>query len=321
MTTRRYCCQRRIYLWLWACWLSLAKTAHGWSTTVDRRGALHLAQTLLLSLDAALPTATTTTPTTAPPQMPDAAITDKVFMDIRISRQDGSTYVRDDLPDTFENQVIYLRLKLGLYGKVAPNHAEKFLTYILPPKDNNVDNPFPSYGRSNFPALDQEAGLLRGGYISSLRLTEIGGNSALSYGSRILPATLWLEKNQPTNKISHSSKGLLTHRNLDPTPNFGITTRATPELDNSHTVFGQVLWDDETLNWFQILQDLPTYSVTRPVVGYDEFSTGGAAASAVFNAQRDLFRGAAKTLGDTRLDKIYEGKLLRRMEVLQVGTL
>jgi hypothetical protein len=84
-------------------------------------------------------------------------------------------------------------------------------------------------------------------------------------------------------------------------------------------VFGQVLWDDETLNLFQILQDLPTYSVTRPV-GYDEFNTGGAV-SAVFNAQRDLFRGAAKTFGDTRLDKIYEGKLLRRMEVIQVGKL
>jgi cyclophilin family peptidyl-prolyl cis-trans isomerase len=313
--TMRYRCRSRIYLWLLG-WLSLTRTANGWST-VDRRGALQLAQTLLLSTDALSPTITTPM---APPPMPDAKITDKVFMDVRISRQDGSTYVRDDLPDTFENQVIYRRLKLGLYGKVAPNHVEKFLSYILPPKDNDVENPYPSYGRSNFPALDQEAGLLRGGYISSLRLTEIGGNSALSYGSRILPAKLWIEKQPSTEKLSHSSKGLLTHKNLDPTPNFGITIRATPELDNSHTVFGQVLWDDETLHWFQSLEDLPTYSVTRPVVGNDEFNSGGAA-SAVFNAQRDLFRGAAKTFGDTRLDKIYEGKLLRRMEVLQVGVL
>ena len=47
-------------------------------------------------------------------------ITDKIFLDLRIARQDGSTYVRDDLPDTFENRVINARLTLGLFGKQAP---------------------------------------------------------------------------------------------------------------------------------------------------------------------------------------------------------
>jgi hypothetical protein len=45
------------------------------------------------------------------------------------------------------------------------------------------------------------------------------------------------------------------------------------------------------------------------------------AAQAVFNAQRGFFRGAAKSLGDTRVSKVYEGKLLRRVEVTQVGIL
>lgn len=51
---------------------------------------------------------------------PVAEVTDKVFFDIRVARQDGSTYVRDDLPDTFENRVIRARLKVGLFGKQAP---------------------------------------------------------------------------------------------------------------------------------------------------------------------------------------------------------
>jgi cyclophilin family peptidyl-prolyl cis-trans isomerase len=253
------------------------------------------------------------------PAMPDGVeITDKVFMDVRISRQDGSTYVRDDLPDTFENRVIKARLTFGLYGKLAPNHVQKFLSYIVSPNDDDVDNPFPSYGRSSFPALDQETGLLQGGTVPSLRVKDIGGATAITYGARVLPAPLWIDPN--ANKLlSHSTKGLLTHRTLDVTPTFGITTRASPSLDGTHTVFGQILWDAPTLEWFGRLQDLPTYSVERPS-GEDEFGTGGVT-TAVFNAQREIFRGAAKSLGDTRVSKLYEGKLMRRVEVMQVGKL
>ena len=43
--------------------------------------------------------------------------------------------------------------------------------------------------------------------------------------------------------------------------------------------------------------------------------------SSVFTAQRKIFRDAAKTFGDTRLDKVYDGKLLRRIEVTKVGVL
>ena len=54
--------------------------------------------------------------------------------------------------------------------------------------------------------------------------------------------------------------------------------------------------------------------------GFDDLDAGGVATS-VFNAQRDFMRGAAKRLGDDRVNKLYDGKLLRRMEVLQVGLL
>ena len=155
----------------------------------------------------------------------------------------------------------------------------------------------------------------------------------MTYGSRVLPATLWIENNRDntvsntakttTTKLSHSTKGLLSHRNLDVVPNFGITTRPAPSLDGSNTVFGQVLWDEDTLKFFRNLEDIPTYSVARPP-DYDDLEgtnsiTGGEIAKTVFNAQRQFFRGAAKSMGDDRVGKLYDGKLLRRMEVLQVG--
>lgn len=213
----------------------------------------------------------------------------------------------------------------------------------MPPKDDDVDNPYPSYGRSSFPSLNQETGLLSGGYIPSLRASDIGGSvgfhlfilanernlasfltcftfpqkSALTFGSRVLPASLWID--QSSERISHSTKGLLTHKMLDATPSFGITTRKEQSLDSTHTVFGQVLWDESTLSLFQDFQDIPTYALERPS-GYDEFNSGGMTTS-VYNAQKDFFRGAAKTFGDTRVSKLYEGKLLRRVEVLRVGKL
>jgi hypothetical protein len=119
-----------------------------------------------------LKSTTATASTTMPAEKSNIEITDKVYMDIRVARTDGSTYVRDDLPDTFDNRVLFQRLKFGLYGKVTPRHVEKFLSYMVPPDSDNeydFENPYPSYSRSTFSALDQSTGLLMGGNISSLR--------------------------------------------------------------------------------------------------------------------------------------------------------
>jgi cyclophilin family peptidyl-prolyl cis-trans isomerase len=271
------------------------------------------------------------------PIMPDESdkipITDKVFFDVRVARQDGSTYVRDDLPDTFENRVLKVRLVFGLYGTVAPNHVQRFLSYVVSPSpssgtEEDVENPYPSYSRSSFTSLEQSTGLLKGGYIPSMNVKEIGGSTAITYGSRVFPATLWIDQQSssttiPNGKLSHTTKGLLTHKTLDPLPTFGITTRACPELDTTHTIFGQILWDEATLEWFENLQDIPTYRVDRPSEYSDRMGgvVPATTTTAVFNAQRQFFRGAAKSVGDTRVSKLYEGKLLRRTEVMQVGKL
>jgi len=235
--------------------------------------------------------------------------------------------VRDDLPDTNEYQVYNGRLTLGLFGTVAPNHVSEFMKYVNVVYNPADDNPLPSYGRSTFTRLDQGTGLLEGGLIPGLEITSIGGGSAIRYGGRILPSTLWIEKGGGTDKpVSHSmGRGLLTHKTLDPTPKFGITTRAAPlELDSTNVVFGRVLPDDNMLEFLRRVEDIKTYSMDRPAPSVDaslDNRVQEELAAKVFSTQKEFFRGAAKTFGDTRLDNVYEGKFLRRVEVTRVGVL
>ena len=113
----------------------------------------------------------------------------------------------------------------------------------------------------------------------------------------------------------------VSHKFLDATPVFGITTRSCPELDASSLVFGQVLLDDSSRAFLSKVQDLPTYSMEKPKGDpREENKAVEDMAASIFNSQREFFRGAAK-FGDTRADKVYEGKLLRRVEVTQVGLL
>ena len=136
----------------------------------------------------------------------------------------------------------------------------------------------------------------------------------------MFPAKLWLEKNE-MEQISHNRKGLLTHRNLDLSPTFGITTLGSSQsLDSSHTVFGCVI--DDTAGFLDKVLDVPvltdTGMVSRTEAGVED-SLGGSIASSLFTAQRKVFRDAAQTFGDSRLDKVYDGKLLRRVDVSKVG--
>lgn len=183
----------------------------------------------------------------------------------------------------------------------------------------------------------------------------------MEYAGRVLPAKLWLEDTKgqlspnddssaDTIPLSHSIVGLLTHRNLDLTPTFGITTRRGPSLSSStldatHTIFGCIL--EDTNGFLEKIVDLPVLTdtgmvsmttTTNTAINTNDPATGGSKgdrssrasvvdrgvsslASSVFTVQRKVFRDAAKTFGDTRLDKVYDGKLLRRIEVTKVGVL
>ena len=163
---------------------------------------------------------------------------------------------------------------------------------------------------------------MNGGNIPGLQLTDFNGASAIRYAGRLIPATLWIE-NPSAMKLSHTSPLLLTHKLLDLTPSFSITTRSNPELDYTHVVFGTILPDDASVEFLEVLKSMPTYSLNRPKVGIvssaDTVSVAEAdLASKVFSAQKEFFRGAAKSFGDSRIDSVYEGKFLRRIEVTKV---
>ena len=300
---------------------------------------------------AANPTAAmAATTTTTDAALQQATITQKVFMDVRISRPDGTFYVRDDDDNDAdgrpENQVFRGRLTIGLFGMATPNHVRRFLEYVTANSspvddDSSSSTPLPSYSRSIFNRFDEGTGILYGGAIPSLEVTTLPqGSTAVQYGGRLLPAQLWINNNTRNKKdgattteqrLSHLGKGLLTHRNLDVTPVFGVTTRQdTTALDRTHTVFGRLVLDDTAVEFLDRVAHLPVYSVdaVRPVTTnkitneqQPQQQLMDDAAAAVFRAQRDLFRTTAQRLGDTRIQKLVTGKLLRRVEVTQVGVL
>jgi hypothetical protein len=195
---------------------------------------------------------------------------------------------------------------------------------------------------SSFWPSDREKTKKKTQKIPGLEATTLAGGTVLEYSGRVFPARLWLEdktdppssRDDPTTtpRLSHNLKGLLTHRNLNLTPSFGITTRGgSTSLDASHTVFGCVLEDAN--GFLDRVVDVPALTdagtVSRTTEGGEAVATTTATGSVefetltsgVFAAQRRVFRDAARAFGDSRLDKVYDGKLLRRIEVTKVGIL
>jgi len=250
-------------------------------------------------------------------------ITHKVTFNVRISRADGTFYTRTETdPENPDNQVFTGSLCIGLFGTLCPNHVKRFLDYVDVQYSPADDTPLPSYARSQFPSLDQATGVLAGGFIPGLQLSSFAGSSALEYGGRILPSKLWIDDFKDKDKVPHNRAGLLTHKDLDVFPKFGITTRPCPEFNNGHTVFGTILPTESSTSFLSRCVDLPTYSLDRPApaIGGNQNRATEEAASSIYSFQKDLFRSAAKTFGDTRLDNVYEGKILRRIEVTSVSS-
>ena len=260
----------------------------------------------------------------------DIPVTHKVYFDVRISRSDGTFYVRDD--EDPNDKVFRGRLVFGLFGTMAPKCVENFLSYVNVKNNDPLDeNPFPSYSRSIFPSLDEASGLVSCGKIPGLEETSFNGAAAIRYRERIISPSLWVEDktrdatSKNDSNLPHSMKGLLTHRKLDISPSFGITTYSdSRQLDGNYQVFGRVISDDDSKEFFTRLAILPKYTFERPPSGNSEDKNSVISqkvAAEIFEKQKKFFRNAAKAVGDSRIDNIYEGKFLRRVDVTQAGIL
>mmetsp|Transcript_8183 Transcript_8183/g.16520 ORF Transcript_8183/g.16520 Transcript_8183/m.16520 type:complete len:317 (-) Transcript_8183:9-959(-) len=264
------------------------------------RRHLLLSPPILLTLPFASFAATDTVPaSTASTTFP--VITHRVRFSVRISRPDGTFATRDD---NDPEPPYRTSLVFGLYGEAAPTSVAQFLSYINPVTKD--DEPSPSYSSSLFTALSPEDGLLEGGKIKGLESTSFNNQAVLQYGGKLLPSPLWLNPSS-LPRLPHDRGLLLTHRDLDLAPTFSITTKKSPNLNPTHTVFGEVLEGDEFVRKCEFL---PTYSVSTSTS-----EEPGSLASEVFTSQKNLFRNVAKSIGDTRIDSLYEGKLLRKVDV------
>lgn len=104
-------------------------------------------------------------------------VTNTIYMDVRISRADGTFYVRDNETGNDEDP-FYGRLVIGLFGKRTPNHVQQFMKYVTVGEESyDVNNPLPSYSTSKFPLLDTSSGLLIGGKVRSVQGGKISSSS------------------------------------------------------------------------------------------------------------------------------------------------
>jgi len=232
------------------------------------------------------------------PPLPD--IKTIVTFRVRIARSDGTFASRenDDDPPFVGD------LRLGLF-ETTKVCAENFLSYARP---FNMDGDAPSFARSNIVAFKDEQ--LIAGVIPGLTVAKFGGGIGLEYGGSIKPVKSWVEeaRDRKAKRLRHDRPFLLSHNDDDVTPTFSITTMRNPSLDFTNTVFGVVL-DDKGKEVIQHILSVPTYSAQAR----GSVVPGG---EALFDKQNEFFLGLAKSLGDTRVGKAFEGKLLRRVEVV-----
>lgn len=218
-------------------------------------------------------------------------VTSKVFMDLRI--------LKDYNKEVLEDGAVRGRLIIGLYGSLAPKTVAHFLQFLP-----QMPGEAPSYATGAF--FRQEPGKwLEGGKISGLQATQIAGSDGYEWNGGIYPLKPPLEGND----LRHDRKNLLSHKKFNAGPEFCVLLAPSLELDSSNTVFGEVLQGEELL--LEIAQ--------LPFVTGKSLDKTGSVASNVWAAQNAYFRGLAKSLGDTRVQKTFPGKLLRRVEITKVG--
>ena len=138
------------------------------------------------------------------------------------------------------------------------------------------------------------------------------GGVVLSRNAEAIAAKL---RKEPS-AMEHSSAGILTRQRGDAPQAFGLTVAASKTLDATNQAFGRVVRDPSGL--LAAIGTLNAYSLDAAPDGLSKDVPG---AAAIYRAQKDAFRGAAKAFGDGRASKIFPGKLLRRVEITRVELL
>ena len=242
-------------------------------------------------------------------------VTATVRVSARVARSDGTFSVRDN----DEDPPLFGDVDLQLFGEAAPAAVALFLGSAL---GDPAAPDTPTYARS---LVDERRGasLVVGGRIKGLSERDIFGERVLVNtrdGSEALSprgASVAAKLGRERSGLPHDGPGLLTRRRGDAGVDltaFGLTLKASPQLDPDYEVFGAVARDDS--NVLAKIASLGVYSMDA--VGP---STDVPLAAEIYRAQKDAFRGAAKAIGDGRANAVFPGKILRRVEVTRVQLL
>lgn len=241
-----------------------------------------------------------------------------VRLSMRVARPDGTFYVKPKGEDDPEPPIIG-DLDVELNGK-APAAVATFLAFAL---GDPASAEAPTYAsavvdeRSAMGPVVYAARRLRGLETRSLGGEQIlvrsrDGGEVLSRDAERVAAKL---RSEPS-AVPHDAAGILTRQRGDAPQAFGLTVAASPKLDASHQAFGRVVRDQAGI--VAAIGALNAYSLDSAADGLSKDVPG---AAAIYRAQKDAFRGAAKSIGDSRLSKIFPGKLLRRVEITRVELL
>ena len=241
---------------------------------------------------------------------------------MRIARPDGTFYVRAKGEEDPEPPKIG-DVDVELFGKSAPAAVATFLAFAL---GDPASAEAPTYASA---ILDERgassdgqqlpvvyaARRLRGVETRSIGGEQIlvrsrDGGEVLSRNAELVAAKL---RGEPS-AVNHDAAGILTRQRGDAPQAFGLTVAGSKVLDATNQAFGRVVRDNNNL--IEAVGALNAYSLDA--VGP---STDVPGAAALYRAQKDAFRGAAKAFGDGRASKIFPGKLLRRVEITRVELL
>ena len=94
--------------------------------------------------------------------------------------------------------------------------------------------------------------------------------------------------------LRHDRRGLLTRKQFQAGPEFGITLGPATSLNGGWEVFGRVSSDESGL--LKLMEGLP-YITGRSL------EEPGSVSDGIFNAQKGLFGGLAKGMGDARAEQ------------------
>ena len=252
-----------------------------------------------------------------------AAATTTVRLSIRIARPDGTFYVRGKGEEDPEPPKIG-DVDVELFGKSAPAAVATFLAFAFgdpaaeaPTYASAIlDERGASSDGQQLPVI-YAARRLRGVETRSIGGEQIlvrsrDGGEVLSRNAEAIAAKL---RKEPS-AMSHEAAGVLTRQRGDAPQAFGLTVAGSKALDATNQAFGRVVRDPSGL--LAAIGTLNAYSLDAAPDGLSKDVPG---AAAIYRAQKDAFRGAAKAFGDGRASKIFPGKLLRRVEITRVELL